>query len=741
LGTGLAFPYGRVSALPYARVQLHDRVNNKGKTRARAGVTPPPFIPETVDMQSCEPLFIVEAPPKALSMASNGFPNTIGCGGVSAGFFVKGSSKIQADLLPFLRASRRVYIVFDAGRVTNVWVAKAEAKIARALLDLGIPTFVVELPFGPSGEDQGPDDFLVREGAAVMAKLVQQASPAVPGDWAARKVNEGPAAARALLEHLPFAAALCAAGPGEVEVASKILKAVTDKRELRALCDRFKKAATVKLGKDGGPDATAVPAVPPLAVGDHVEVARKYLKTLGDHVVFADGAMYVYVDGVWRKLDSGEQKGVIADYSGTPVATNSGVKPLALEARDLTGIVAVAGSLTAKPDFFTKAPDGLAFKNGFLSLDGAAAALLPHSADNRARFAYDFDYDAAAPSSQWDTFLNELWDGDDDAVEKRDALQEFFGAALFGVAPRFKKCIVVAGDTDSGKSTCLHIMRGVFPPGTTEAIAPGEWTSDYKRACLAGKLLNTVAELPEKEWIETESFKAFVGDDAINARQIYGVPFTYFSRAAHIFAANALPRVADRSNATWNRMIVISCNNRFYRDPAPGQRQARDGLATAIVEAQKAGIIVWAVRGLERLLSRGRYTHPASSLEVVQRWKENSDQLEEFFAEMLEVNPKSNLPVRAVYDTYRGWATNTNHRAMASERFREAFVGFLQRKTGDKEPKYKSHGVMAYRGIRQRPVDFRETQLHTVPEGTWDPFEILHSPTDRAGRGPQRRPS
>lgn len=710
-GTGLAFAYGRLSTA-YTRVQLDDRANNEGKTRAPAGVTPPPYIPASVTEDVTTRLFIVEAPAKALSMVSNGFPDTIGLGGVDAGFFAKGSTKIQSDLRPFLHATRPVYIVFDAGRATNHRVARAEAKIARALLDGGAPTFVVEIPLGPEDSDQGPDDFLARHGAASMEALIKQAPSANPSVWAQAKLTESKAAARGLLKHLPFIAALEAGGPVEVAAVAKVLADITDKKTLNALCRDFQKRVKANTAQDSvGQGPLGI-----LKVGDHVELARKYLSTLGEHVVFDEGKTYVYRTGVWKALDPSEQRATVANYSGASIQTATGVKALRLDMRDLEGIVQAAGDLRARPLFFSDAPAGLAFKNGFLRLDATRTTLVDHSPEHRVRFAYEADYDPAALCPQWEAFLLDLWTGDVDAAEKICCMQEFVGACLLGVATRFKKCVVMFGDTDSGKSTCIHMIRGLFPPGTTEAIAPGEWTNEYRRASLAGKLLNTVAELPEKEWIETESFKAFIGNDAINARQIYGVPFTYFSRAGHIFAANALPRVSDRSDATWNRMLVLTCNQRFFDSPAPGQRQAVKGLDRRILDAEQFGIIAWAVRGLERLLVQGRFTEPASSKVAVGKWKRGSDQLEEFFDDTLEVAPKSRLPRRAVYDAYRWWALSTGHKVMASERFREAFIGFLKRKTGDQEPAYKSHGIDSYRGIRQRPRDDREQLLEPPRE-------------------------
>jgi hypothetical protein len=79
----------------YTLAQLDDRANNEGKTRARAGVTPPPFIPSTVSLDGDEPLIIVEGPLKALALVSNGFRNAVGACGVTGGILVPKQRVIQ----------------------------------------------------------------------------------------------------------------------------------------------------------------------------------------------------------------------------------------------------------------------------------------------------------------------------------------------------------------------------------------------------------------------------------------------------------------------------------------------------------------------------------------------------------------------------------------------------------------------------------------------------------------------
>lgn len=69
VGGGLCIWYPQQEPT-YLRVQLHDRgaANNYAKTLALKGFSPPPYIPTTVTTSVDDPLYIVEAPMKALAL-------------------------------------------------------------------------------------------------------------------------------------------------------------------------------------------------------------------------------------------------------------------------------------------------------------------------------------------------------------------------------------------------------------------------------------------------------------------------------------------------------------------------------------------------------------------------------------------------------------------------------------------------------------------------------------------------
>ena len=198
---------------PYVRIQLRDREANGRKTDTPSGPVPL-YFSSAAAKPSMDPFFISESPIKALSIASAGYACSAGLGGVSAGFFEPRSKMtvLQPHLEPYFPAGRPVYIVLDSNRLHNVEVARAEAKIARALLDRQCLVKIVEVPKADDGRDQGPDDFIAAKGKAAFDELVVRARNADPVMHARDASTQAPKA-RALLTDLPFCSSLQVGGP------------------------------------------------------------------------------------------------------------------------------------------------------------------------------------------------------------------------------------------------------------------------------------------------------------------------------------------------------------------------------------------------------------------------------------------------------------------------------------------------------------------------------------------------
>lgn len=705
VGGGLCIWYPQQEP-PYLRVQLHDRgpANKYAKTLALKGFSPPPYIPTTVTTNVDDPLLFVEAPMKALAMVSNGFPCTIGCGGVNAGFFEKGERIPQGALTLYLPRGRRVTIVFDAGRSTNPRVALAEADIARALVQRGCEVYVAEIPVPEDDDDLGPDDFLARHGAQAMGDLIVRARPAAPVAFAKSFVAGGPSAVDRALEDLPFVACLVNAKPEERDAVAEVFKdSLIKKSDIKAACSAFmtklrakrqKKGATIAVNivppggavpPTGGASGGAAHQAPPphFVRGDEVELAEAHLAKLGPNMVCSEGRTYRFNGKFWRALSDARQLGAISGFAGTPVGTGPNPAPLKVSAQMCEGALKIARALLIQEDFFESAARGCGFQNGFVAVDASGPKLEPHTPDNRNRWAYPFDFDPAAACPRWTDFLATVWEGDADRDEKIAAAQEFVGAALVGLAPRFKTAITAYGESDSGKSTFLDIVQAIFPKGSICTIALSLLQNEYRRAKLAGKLLNVVGEVQSSELLESEAFKAIVAGDLVEGRHIREAPIEFRPIAGHLFAANTLPRVADRSEAVWRRWIVLTFNRRFERQPSGGQPTAKNDLAEEVLATDIPGILAWAMHGLARLLANKAYTIPKSSREVLVAWRKDSNPVELFVDEEVLFVPAASTLGKLFYGRYTAWCSESGHKyPLAHPNFSKELLKVVRRRVG-----------------------------------------------------------
>lgn len=405
--------------------------------------------------------------------------------------------------------------------------------------------------------------------------------------------------------------------------------------------------------------------------GDHVELAKALLgrigKRMGKPVIGDLGALHSYdsARGVWRPIESEAQSRIVQSFADSPCGDKG--DPLKISAGDVSGATKLALARVAKPGFFTDAPVGIAFRNGFLRLTSSGFVLEPHSPESRCLFGLPFEY-KEPDMSVWLGFLRALFRDDVDRDEKIDCLAEFFGGSLLGLATDYDKSVVAVGNGDEGKSTLAQIVVAAFPPGSITTIPPQLMGQEYRRADLAGKRLNVVNELPESTILDSESFKAIVSGDLIDARHIREAPFRFKPVAGHYFAANKLPGTRDQTRGFWRRFIVITFNRTFEGDPE------RDPLIGERIKAEHLPSVVWwLLKGAERLLQRGRYTLPSSHEAALAAWKLESDQVAEFLDACatpvtLRIGEDKGTLAQVVYMLYRQWSLMAGHRNLLSSK-------------------------------------------------------------------------
>lgn len=277
-----------------------------------------PYIPPEVFRVAGDvtvPLYLTEAPLKALSLTANGWP-AIGMGGIYAGV---ADPKIKAELdelaaHPELRriqwSGRTAYICYDAGLggaddgLGNPQVAQAAARIWRVLSDLGAIVRIVHTPYthpqqtNPeagqlwSPTDQGPDDYIARNGvesfqqlidASVVADPVQRLLAASEG---LKGVERAVAVAAVLREPIMVA---CLSEASSATLAAVVATKLIQARALKSTISEFKDRLAARV-ESNDPfwmgELHRTPAGVVRASIENVELAFRHDKGLAGLVAF-----------------------------------------------------------------------------------------------------------------------------------------------------------------------------------------------------------------------------------------------------------------------------------------------------------------------------------------------------------------------------------------------------------------------------------------------------------------------
>lgn len=131
-----------------------------------------------------------------------------------------------------------------------------------------------------------------------------------------------------------------------------------------------------------------------------------------------------------------------------------------------------------------------------------------------------------------------------------------------------------------------------------------------------------------------------------------------------MLTANSLPRARDKSDAIFNRSLIVEMTRVFSDDDAHKMRQRLNipsGTTPAahIFSVEGSGILNWALAGLKHLLRRGRYNVPNCVKSATQRFKDDNNPVGEWARSCIEKAPDDGLVYRVYRDdimcAYHGW--------------------------------------------------------------------------------------
>lgn len=357
----------------------------------------------------------------------------------------------------------------------------------------------------------------------------------------------------------------------------------------------------------------------------------------------------------------------------------------------------------------------ISFKNGLLDI--STRKLYPATPHFFTRTALPIEYDAKAPEpTLWLEFLQQVTKERQPLI---DLIQEMLGY-LISTDTSLHRIFFLWGRPRSGKGTILRVTTALV--GEPNMRFPSIET-------LAGRfgLQNLIgASVAQVTDMNTQS-RADLGRAASRLNGVSGEDHVTIERKGigdwngklgtrFQLAGNTLPNFGTNTVAIATRLLIMPFDVTF--------EGREDRQLTAKLIAELAGIMNWALAGLDRLRERGDFLEPSQSVAAKKRLINLSDAVHGFVAEHCIVKAGRAVDKSVLYSTYAAYCEVVNAHPQSLAAFTEGLQANYPSVAASKRRNGSGAQTPCYRGVGLND------------ETAFRMYETAHDDSDDLGVGP-----
>ena len=270
-------------------------------------------------------------------------------------------------------------------------------------------------------------------------------------------------------------------------------------------------------------------------------------------------------------------------------------------------------------------------------------------------------------------------------------LQEYIGYVLSGRTD-MQKMLLLIGPTRSGKGTITRMLTSLIGRGHAVGPTLASLGTNFGLSPLLGKPLAIVSDarlgnIPSHTVVER--LLSITGEDMLTVDRKYREPWSGKLPTRFVILSNELPKFKDSSGAIANRLVILQMTESFLG--------REDRTLDKRLSLELAGILNWALEGLDRLIHNGRFTVPESSDDATKLMMDLASPMSAFIRECCERDPKAEVYRDDLYTAWQQWAWQNGHQPGAKSTFGQQLRAVvpelrdIQRRSGDHTFRYYAH--------------------------------------------------
>ena len=424
------------------------------------------------------------------------------------------------------------------------------------------------------------------------------------------------------------------------------------KSELKTEVTRLKKTADEASFFEGT-------QLKPIRVVDALKKSHDYLTT---HV---DKQLRIYENGVFFADNTAKTAREIIALLGDDVTDGN-----------ITGVLNLLKVETMSD--VDRHTDWVNLKNGRLCL--RSWELLEHKPSFKSIVQLPVEFNPDAECPEFNTWLEDVLPASDDQL----LLLQMIGYSMLQDV-RFGKIMVLYGPTQTGKSTCLEVVKAFLGHDNVSAVSLHALDNEdrrFSRSGLVGKLANLSADLSSKYLAGDSQIKQIATGDPMQIEFKGMQGFSYTPFATLWASANQLPVSHDRTDAWYERLNILPFMNQHK-----GEAADRKILERLTQPTELSGILNRVLEVLPSLIQAGIFKETTSTREMLEQYRKENDHVSRFLSENYELNAETHVLEDDVYKTYQNWCEDEGIKPLSKTKFREGVKAWgVSRKRAGTDP-------------------------------------------------------
>ncbi len=369
--------------------------------------------------------------------------------------------------------------------------------------------------------------------------------------------------------------------------------------------------------------------------------------------------IYLYDNGVYKWVSENEFKGKIAGIIPSMFRRSKDID-------EVYKLLLLENSLYIDNSELNSKENLICFKNGVLNLD--TMEVEEHNPENNFSIQIPFNYKSLNECKRGEVFeryMNDLCNGDN---VMKDLLLECMGLAISNIPGyRVKKCLLMVGEKDSGKTQIKKLLTkliGTEYCSSSELSSMSSSRNKFGTSDLYNKRLAGSNDMSYAKIDDMSMFKQLTGGDTISVEFKGRTPFSYVFTGFLWFLANDYPRFSGKKEtAIYERFLIAPCEHVVSED-----MQDPELLSKMLEEGEY--IVSLCIEHLQNLRKR-RYKFITSGKmdKALERYKVMNNSLLQFVEECCEIDDKLVKEKRVTFPKFRRyyqrWCNETGVKKMS----------------------------------------------------------------------------